>query len=349
MDIQFTVGNKTCVTSVNGTLSEVDLNEEETLLCGPLYGSVSGLNGSKVIVGFNQMLGCDDVSCYMTISMGNQTLVMRFGQDIFTPGQLSRLSDINNYEESDVDSELWTMDADDDEINITNYEKIGDVTATFDMMSNLSGAYGNAHKCEVYFKPATSIYDSENMLTFSVSSFCAELQAQFPYAYSSKIYEIETALLQADNTHGLVSPRVEDFNNYDELVIGQNNVNSGEAIIGMFAAIVQVLPLKCSYISAAVSFFSAWSPDDMSGISIYPRIYTAGNKLATTDTIFNTGRYFDDYPFLIELLLVGDRSQKTYNYVIESNVVYCQFSDGGYSYFSGNTASYEFSVDYVNI
>lgn len=89
MKIEFLIQNETYYTEVNGVVDQIAFGQDNIFITGPLYGKLSKIDDCEVIVGFNQILGQDKLSFYITFYHNDQQVMIRCGQDIFTTNQLN--------------------------------------------------------------------------------------------------------------------------------------------------------------------------------------------------------------------------------------------------------------------
>lgn len=341
MDIDFFVYGKTYHANVIGNVESIPLPTNDTYLTGPLYGQLDGIAGCNVVVGFNQIEGQDAISFYATFEKGATQVIAHFGQSIFSPNQFNAILDIVNNDEIPRDTAANGTTV----LSSNDYTQIGYVTATMSSLATMNGISGKAHTCYVYFKPGGISTDAENIILLRIDSNCRNLrnsQASFPI-YAANISRIEIDLLMKDNDHAFPSPQVNNFLRLPSYVSknGTISYNFGSILASMLSYIIGLIPGEtAASISAAIDIYGDIANNANAGY----RIDATGNAEIVTN--FPGGEVFDDPPFLAGIMLEGGRSAgKVYNYSVTSRVQYSFFSEGGNSYYSGNRATLNFSID----
>lgn len=153
MNIIFNLGGSEYHTSVIGGLEQIELNQNDIFLTGPLYGTLEEKPECEVIVGFNHILGQSKISCYATFITQGIQVYARFGDDIFTPGQLNQLISISTKPDAFSNTITSNPPMSTNVVAASQYLTEGTKTATMSALAGMNGLTGKAHTCTVYFKP----------------------------------------------------------------------------------------------------------------------------------------------------------------------------------------------------
>ena len=346
VEIDFLIQDQSYSANVSGNVDQVPLGQGDVFLSGPLSGALIGKDGCEVIVGYNQIMGKEQVSLYVTFLTEDCQVVAWFGDDIFTSDQLDILID-----KATAPSPTVPM-GNNANINSTQatseYTLIDDVTASMPPLASLYGLTGDAHTCSVYFKPGTSSSNQSNNLIVGVTSYCDELAANATSsAYATNVQAIEMTL-RATSTSTTI-PRVTQYVNYDDLVPNQETIVVVGYLVEALAIVVDKIPHPSAFwVSQALSAYSQFYDKSP---AIYPQLYSTGTTLAKMKTSFGicNGADFDDGPFFIQMQLTGNKGRADFNYIVDTRIQYGRLNDGGYCYHYGETAQLPFEVAYRDI